>query len=375
MPKLRKKGVEAEELDPVDSVPPPKRQALIDVPKGWQRASDALERIKAVSTIFPDLNRATRCGGLPVCRMHTIHGPTHGGKSGLILGLIKSFLLGGHIAAYIDAEHSTPWEFVEELLGDLVRDPNFFAQKPATYEEAINAVDELLEMVTKARKTRPELCCIIAVDSINKLSPEREIKNILKAGGDEVAKGHAGRYRAAINQSWLNHLSPLLSNAACAMVFIAQERDDGNGEVWEADGGVEIKGGQALSFDASLLMRVTKRAAVRLPGKDGDKKGPVVGFQHGVRIYKSKVSHMDGAYTDAVYYFSNGKHTPAGFDTPHDAIHVAKELGIIDVRSSWLSWRKNRWQGEPKAALWLSKNPNALHQMLSDIDAKLRLKK
>lgn len=358
--------------DPVDDVPPP--VATLPIPKGWKRASEGLDRIRAVSTIFPDFNRATRCGGLPVGRMHTIHGPTHGGKSAFVLGLIKSFLDGGHIAAYIDAEHSTPQEFVEELLGELANHPNFYTKKPRTYEETIDAVDELLQMTTGLRKTRSDLCCINIVDSINKLSPEREIKHVLKDGGDEVSKGHAGRYRAAINQSWLNHLSPLLSDAACAMCFIAQERDDGNGEVWEADGGVEIKGGQALKFDASMLMRVTKRAATRLAGS-GDKKGPIVGFVHGVRIYKSKVSHMDGAYTDCVYHFSNGALVPGGFDTARDAFHVGKELGIVAAtsdKSSWYSWKRNRWQGENKAVASLTDNPDNLRALLVEIDDHLR---
>lgn len=372
MPKTRVKQ------DPVarDSVPPPKRSAL-PIPKGWKRAEEALDRVVAVSTIFPDFNRASRCGGLPVNRMHTIHGPTHGGKTAFVFGLMKSFLDGGHIAAYIDAEHATPQEFAAELIGDLKGHQNFYGKRPDTYEEAINAVNEFLKMMMTLRESNPELYCIIVIDSINKLQPARELKNVLKAGGDEVAKGHAGRYRAAVNQAWLNHLSPRLAAAGCAFVMIAQEREDSEGNVWDPEGQVSIKGGQALSFDSSMLMRVSKAMPVRDPSQKTEKqpKGPIVGFAHNVRIYKSKVSHMDGAYSDCLYHFSNGKQTPAGFDLGRDAVHVAQHLGIVTLAGSWLTWHKRRWQGQVKAAAWLAENPLALRELLQEIDAHLRTNK
>lgn len=360
--------------DPVagDRIAAPKRAAL-PLPKGWQRASDALDRIEVVSTIFADFNRQSRCGGLPVNRMHTLHGPTHGGKSAFLLGLMKSFIDGGHAAAYIDAEHSTPQEFVEELLGELKQHQNFFAMRPKTYEDTIDAVNEFLKSMVTERKHNPDLKCLVAVDSINKLTPERELKNVMRAGGEEVSKGHFGRARAAINQAWLNHLSPRLKEAGCAMVFVAQEREQADAEPWMVDGGVDIKGGQALKFDASMIMRVSKSMPMRDASTASAKapKGEIVGFLHKVRIYKSKVAHMDGAYSDCVFHFSNGRLTAPGFDIARDAVFVAKEVELLQVNSSWLSWKKHRWQGEMKAAMWLSKNPVVLHALLSDITEHL----
>lgn len=291
-------------------------------------------------------------------------------NTGFALGLIKSFVEGGHAGAYIDAELSTPHEFASEVIGDLEQQPNFFGSRPDTYEETIDAVDEFLSMMSKARKDRPEMKSIVIVDSINKLTPQRELKNVLKTGGEELAKGHAGRYRAALNQAWLNHLSPLLKSAGCAMVFIAQERDNGDGELWEADGGVDVKGGQALKFDASLLIRVSKSYPMRDTSTATEKsKGDIVGFAHRVRIYKSKVSHMEGSYSDCLFHFSNGKLTPAGFDTARDAVYVGKKLGVVQASGSWLSWSKRRWQGETKAVQWLSANREVLLELISDIEA------
>jgi hypothetical protein len=100
-------------------------------------------------------------------------------------------------------------------------------------------------------------------------------------------------------------------------------------------------------------------------------KGKIIGFQHRVRIYKSKVSHMDGAFTDCVYHFSNGSQTPPGFDAQRDALWVGKELGLVAVNGSWLSWNKHRWQGEMKAAQWLAGNQQALVQLLRDVEERL----
>lgn len=373
-PKARRRGAaKVAAPDPIeaDAVPPPRR-APVPLPKGWKRAEEALDRIEAVSTIFPDFNRATRCGGLPVNRMHTIHGQTHGGKTAFVLGLVKSFLDGGHVAAYVDAEHSTPQEFAEELMGDLSKRDGFFGSRPDTYEDTIDAVTEFLKMMATLRKDSPATKSIVVIDSINKLTPERELRNVLKSGGEEVSKGHAGRYRAAVNQAWLNHLSPRLKPAGCAMVFIAQERESHDADAWDPDGGVEIKGGQSLSFDASMLIRVSKSMPMRDTATATDKsKGDIIGFAHRVRIYKSKVSHMDGAFSDCVYHFSNGKRTPAGFDTSRDALLVAKKIGLVQVNGSWLSWRKRRWQGEMKAAQWLSGEPTVLAELMREIEQKL----
>jgi len=371
MKQRRKKSAAVDPIE-ADSVAAPRRTP-IPLPKGWKRAEDALDRVESVSTIFPDFNRATRCGGLPINRMHVIHGETHGGKSLFVLGLIKSFLDGGHVAAYVDAEHSTPHEFAEELIGDLSKCEGFFGSRPDTYEDTIDAVNEFLSMMVTLRKTHPEKKAIVVIDSINKLTPARELKNVLKSGGEEVSKGHAGRYRAAVNQAWLNHLSPRLKPAGCAMVFIAQERVGADDAPWQPDGGVQIKGGQALSFDASLLIRVSKSMPMRdttSVTKEAP-KGEIVGWAHRVRIYKSKVAHMDGAQSDCAFHFSNGKQTPAGFDTSRDALHLAKKLGLLQVNGSWLSWRKRRWQGEMRAAQWLSEKPEVLAELMQEIESRL----
>lgn len=368
MPRARNKPLAT---DPVSTgtAPPPARKP-IPLPKGWARAADALDTIESVRTIFADFNRKVRVGGLPVRRIHTVHGPTHGGKTAFVLGLLRSFIDGGHVAALVDAEHATPKEFAVELMGELEQHDNFFAKRPTSYEETITAVDDFLTVVREAKRDRPELRSICVVDSINKLVPKRELEKMLaKGGSEELTKGHWGRYRAALNQSWLDHLVPMLGAADCALVLIAQEREE-EAEAW-AKGAtpVKIKGGAALAFDSSLLIRVSKSSPMYEPADP--KEENIVGFKHRVRIHKSKVSHMDGRHTDCVFHLSNGRFSPAGFDVARDALHVARELGVIQASGSWLSWRKRRWQGETRAVAWLSKEVETLAELLAEINTRV----
>jgi recombination protein RecA len=328
--------------------------------------------------VFPDFNRAVRVGGLPVRRIHTVHGPTHGGKTAFVLGLVKSFVDRGFLGGYIDAEHTLGQEFAEEMVAGLASKPNFLATRPTSYEATIQSVDAFLTRGSQIRKISPDSACILIVDTINKLVPERELKQILEGSGDEkgagkkgaeaLAKAHHARYRAALNQAWLDHLTPRMAKANCALVLIAQERDGDNLEPWEMP---KVKGGQALLYDASLVMRVMKSRPIWIKSGDDKTNENVGGFAHKVRIWKSKVGHMEGRYSDCVFRLSNGRITPTGLDTARDATAVAADLGIVKKAGAWYAYGSRRVQGENKFVQWLSKDSNRLLAILDDIGAEL----
>jgi recombination protein RecA len=317
--------------------------------KGWGSAEEVLVKVRSVPTIFVDFDRALRVGGMPLGRFYVVHGPTSGGKSAFILGLVRSFLQRKHLVGYVDAEHTTPDEWVQQMVAGCARDPLFRASRPQTYEETIDAVDTLLRAVADLKKTRPELATLIVVDSINKLVPERELATLRKLGADAIDKGW-GRLRAAMNQAWIDHLTPLLAKNDVAMIAVAQERttqgasedDKKYGRDWH------VKGGAGILYDSSLNMRVSM-AAKLYSGEKGDKDSAVIGAKHRVRIHKSKVEWLEGAHTDCYFHLSNGQAADAGFELGRDLFGVAVELGVIKQSGSWYSWGKKRWQGEPRA--------------------------
>lgn len=358
-PGAERRGTDLDSIPP----PPPTPSAFKDLPTGWKPAAVALDRVRAVRTIFPDFNRAIRVGGLPVRRIHTVHGPTHGGKTAFIGGLLRSFVDAGHVAAYVDAEHATPRDFFDELFGRPTEEvPNLLAERSEGYEETIDKIDSFLKWMRGKRQDDPNLASIVVVDSINKLVPKRELEKLRKEGGEALDKGW-GRLRAAFNQAWLDHLTPRLAAAECAMVIIAQERDEQE-QGWGYQEEFKVKGGAALLFDASCVIRISKSTPIR----DGaDKDSPIVGFKHRARIWKSKVGHMDGRFTDCVFHLSNGVLAPAGFDLARDALYVGANLEVVKASGSWLSWGKKRWQGENRAIAALNKDRAALDSLIADV--------
>src|SRR5262245_9383296 len=106
-------------------------------------ASETLTHIVAVPTCFIQFDHAVRVGGFPVERFSVAHGPSNHGKTVCTLGIIKSFLQIDHFALLIDAERTTPRDWVERMLGpDLVGHPGFLYKRPENYEKTIADVRE-----------------------------------------------------------------------------------------------------------------------------------------------------------------------------------------------------------------------------------------
>ena len=351
--------------------------------EGWGTAAEVLDLIESVRTVLPDFNRAVRVGGLPVRRIHTVHGPTHGGKTAFVLALLKSFADRGFLSGLIDAEHALGQKFASEMVASLglATRPNFVAVRPENYEQTITLTDTFLDRAAASKKAHSDAKSILVIDSINKLVPKRELEKILKQGmtdakgAKELTKAHHGRYRAALNQAWLDQLTPKIARAECALVLIAQEREDHDSTDFFQN--FKVKGGAALLFDASLVIRVMKGQPLYLPGgaslKGEEKNAAICGFSHRVRIWKSKVGHMEGRHSDCFFHLSNGKlpGSPPGLDISRDAVKVGVGLGLVKQSGAWYSYRGRRQQGENKAVSYLNRNSLVLVELLDDIAAKL----
>ena len=161
---------------------------------------------------------------------------------------------------------------------------------------------------------------------------------------------------------------PRLAAANCAFVLVAQERDEEDDQ-WNPSliREVKVKGGRALSFDASLLVRVSRALPLRDPP---NREGEVVGFAHRVRIHKSKVGALDGQWSDCVFHVGNGRRGAVGHDLARDCLLVGRRVGVVKASGSWLSWSKRRWQGEVKAAAWLAANPAALRELAGQLSGR-----
>lgn len=381
-----------EEAGPAEMAPDkprrPEAKAFAEIAaksKSFRPARETLRRVRAVPTIFPDVDRATRIGGWPTERVCVVHGPSSHGKTQFCHGLGKSFLQRGHMYCLIDAECTTPHTWVRTLLGEELADsPAFVASRPDSYEQAVDDVRKVARALVEMRESKklpPETSALFVVDSIRKLVPEDLIARI-KRDGAAGAKGSvdgyggaAGRMRAQLNAAWLDELVPLMYRTGCSVVFINREAEDPNADAADRKFGNDWKmtGGKALEFDSSLIARI-ERAGFVYPGgkRSGDeetrKTEVAVGERHKVTIRKTKVAAKQDREEVAYFYTSNGMQVPEGFDRARDLLALGDELGVLKRSGSWISFERSRWQGEAKFVV------NVAADALDRIEAKCREK-
>ena len=343
--------------------------------KSWRPAREVLKRVRAVPTIFPWLDFATRVGGLPVGRLTLVHGPSSEGKTELALGLGLSFLRRGHFFGYVDAEMTTPITWLEGLMQEFADDPGFMGKRPKSFEDTVDSVREMLKVIIAAKESgeAPDAAAVIVVDSIRKLIPEDFLEKIRKYGAQgekgsvDGMSGMGGAIKAKMVADWLDELTPLLYRADAALVAIG--RESVNRDAARGAPGWKFTGGGALLFESSLAMRVERDWTREGQGPESI----VIGEKHDVGIYKSKVAGKDDKVEYFAFHTSNGVMTPEGFEPARDLVELGIQLGVIQGAGSWLTFsppggKPTRWQGKNQAVKRLSGDPG----LLGALDAVVR---
>jgi RecA/RadA recombinase len=341
--------------------------------KHWMPARTVLTRVRALPTMWPGLDLATRVGGWPLQRIGLVHGPTAHGKTTFTHGLGLSFLRASHWYAYIDAEYTTPEDWLGKLLAEHADNPGFVAMRPRTYEQTVDAVRSFVETLSEAREKNLlpiDTTALIVVDSIRKLVPERLMKKIAEKGAEgdgsiDGAGGSAAMYKAALNAQWLDELVPLLFHHNASMLFIAREHEKTDAGKWAAK--FVVGGGKALGFDSSLTSRVT----LDEPVKQGDR---VVAERHRVQITKTKVSAKEGRSTEWHFHTSNGRLVPEGFDIARDLIELGLQLGVLKKSGKselTLLATGEAWRGVNEAVPELTARPYRMRELDEQVRAKV----
>ena len=330
---------------------------------GFAPATQVLTRVRAVPTIFPQLNRGIGIGGWPTQRISLLHGPSAHGKTTFLHGLNLSFLLAGHFAAYVDAELTTPEAWLIELMAQQASNPCFIAQRPRNYEETAASVRSIAENLVEAKakgEIEQDVACIAGIDSIRKLVPQRLLEKIEKGeDGIDGAKGRAAMMRAALNAQWLDELAPLAYHANMAIVFVSRETENPDANPWDPK--FKVGGGKALIYDSSIVARIVRASWVTEGPKD---KPRIIGERHLVSITKSKVSGKEGKTIDCYFHTSNGVASPAGFDRARDVFDQCERLKIIELRGNAYFWNKERLgMGESKSVQRLRDEPDLQRQL------------
>jgi RecA/RadA recombinase len=305
----------------------------------FKPANVVLTNVRAVPTIFPQIDAATRVDGWPIERIGLVHGPSAEGKTTFELGLGLSFLKKDHFFGLVDSEYTSTSTWIRELFGDYADHPGFVAMRPNSYEATRDSMKQWAETIGEARDKGDipkDSTGILVIDSLKKLVPDRMIEKLEKdASGDKGVgldgmSGRAAMYKAALNGQLMDEFVPLAYHAKIAVVLIGREMENSDGGPYKPE--YKLGGGKSIFFDSSIVARISRSWV-----KEGE---AVVGERHLVRIYKSKIGGKEGKYSDAYFHTTIGsKGTAAQFDLASDVLEMALVCKTVEKKGGkhWMS--------------------------------------
>jgi len=364
-PKIEPTGAERARAKNVD--------AIAKAMAGFRPAREVLSLVRSVPTCMVQFDHAIRTGGWPIEVVAIGSGPSNHGKTAFALLLGKSFLDLGHFVLHVDAERTTPIDWVRTMVGvEADNEVRFKAIRPDTYEEAVEGTERFVKTIAELRKdglVPEDTTGIVIVDSLRKLTPKGFFKAATKTDEADPMSGRGPMIKAKWNTAWMDVLTPLLDSTGTGFFAIAREYEDTNADAWSRKMGTNVKlgGGTGIVFDSSVVVRIDRAGWVGEKRTD-DGPGEIYGERHRITIKKTKVGGKDGKATTCYFHTSNGLLVPAGHDRARDVLDIAKRFGIVEG-ASWLSWGKRKIaQGDHKAVVKLAADPS----MLAELEAEVR---
>jgi len=255
--------------------------------------------VKTISTGSLALDNAIGVGGFPRGRIIEIYGPEATGKSMLSLSAIAHVQSIGGYAAFIDAEHALSPQFAK-LIG--VNIDNLYYSQPDDGETALGLMEDIIGS---------GLFDIVVLDSVAALVTEAELDG--SYSDNKVAP------TAILMAKALKRMTTIINKTKTAAIFINQLRE----KPMVMFGSPEYTpGGRALKFYTSI------RADVRMREKFLNQSKKQIAHIVEVKVVKNKIAPPFGVCNIKLDYTS-------GIDKRYDIIETAKELGIIQTKSSY----------------------------------------
>lgn len=283
--------------------------------------------ISCISTGSISLDLALGVGGVPRGRIVEIYGPESSGKSTLALHVVSNCQKKGGIAAYIDAEHALDPSYAKKIGVNL---DELMISQPDCGEDALNIAEML---------ARSNAVDVIIIDSVAALVPKSELDG-------EIGDTHVGLQARMMSQA-LRKLTATLSKSNTCAVFINQIRE----KVGVMFGSPETTtGGRALKFYSTIRMDIRRIGSIK--GPDNLEKGNRVK----VKVVKNKlappfrIAEFDILFNE-------------GISRAGSIIDLAVDIGIIDKKGTWLTYKENRFQGREAARIELNKNPKLMDEL------------
>jgi RecA/RadA recombinase len=319
--------IKKEEGAPLD--PPPqssrskKMSKVVGAIDGFQLWSEVAPPL-FLRTRLTSLNRIMKCGGIPGGMVGAVHGPSQGGKTLLLAEILHAAWETGGWGLFVDAEcRAVDLKWFRAICGKLEEIAYF---KPTTYENCIEKVEEFRTKFRAAKESgdlSAESMCVIAVDSINRLTPSKELEELLE--GKVEARGYP--LRAMLNSRWLDKLVPTLQRDE---VFVFVQRESQKLDAMPGQKQYTVKGGKAVEYDSGWRIRISAPARQRA-GEAKD--GPLCGEKHEMAVEKNSM----GPHLEEVGYFysSTGaeKDCPCGLDFAREVREESLYRKLVEYKS------------------------------------------
>lgn len=338
----------SKKVDSKEEINPQKEQALSaamdQITKQFgegsiMRMSDkVVKQIDVISTGAISLDIALGSGGVPRGRIIEIYGPESSGKTTLALHIIAEAQKGGHIAAFIDAEHALDTEYAKRIGVNL---ENLLISQPDYGEQAL----EILEMLVRSGSVD-----VVVVDSVAALTPKAEIEG-------EMGDSHMGLQARLMSQA-LRKITAIANKTNTTIIFLNQLRMKigvmfGNPET--------TTGGNALKFYASVRIDIRKTEKITA----GD---VLVGHVIKAKVIKNKIAPP---FREATFDMIHG----VGFDKISSLIDAALQFGVVEKAGSWFKYKsQNIAQGKDAVKELLKTDTAMLKEIYKEVKEKAGIK-
>jgi recombination protein RecA len=290
--------------------------------------------IDVISTGAISLDIALGTGGVPRGRIIEIYGPESSGKTTLALHIVAEAQKGGHIAAFIDAEHALDTEYAKRIGVNM---ENLLISQPDYGEQAL----EILEMLLRSGSVD-----VIVVDSVAALTPKAEIEG-------DMGDSHMGLQARLMSQA-LRKITGIASKTNTTVIFLNQLRMKigvmfGNPET--------TTGGNALKFYASVRIDIRRSEKITV-GEE------LVGHVIKAKVVKNKIAPP---FREAQFDMIHG----LGFDKISSLMDAALQFGVLEKAGSWYKYKAANLAQGKDGTKEILKNDQAL---LKDIYKQVKEK-
>ncbi len=302
--------------------------------------------MEVISSGLLSVDMSMRTGGIPKRSILQYYGKKGSGKTTLALTIAKSWLDHGEIVLFLDAEHATPPEYLQSLLGEKYV-KNFTDNKGKmvwSFENGFNVIspetlDVSLDLIVKVVESN--LFGLIILDSIGgSLSRKVDEKDF----GDRVY----GMYASALTEFGHRIVKPL-HRSDTTIIFLNQLRAnlDPISSKWRPH---TYPGGNALEHFLRVIVKMSPFGKV-----DGDKE---VGRFTRLTVEENKHA-PPGRSTELPIRYGEG------FDFYEDVVVFTKKVGIIEGRGSFNYFSGVKiGHGTKKTIEYLKENPETLDKIV-----------